>query len=124
MLLICYPRCSTCKKAQSWLDEGNIPYTYRDIKEESPSFDELKEWYERSGLELKRFFNTSGLLYKSLQLKDKLPSMTDEEKLSLLSTDGMLVKRPLLIADDFILVGFKEKEWAEKLMQKDERERP
>ena len=124
MLLICYPRCSTCKKAQSWLDERNIPYTYRDIKEENPSFDELKEWYERSGLELKRFFNTSGLLYKSLQLKDKLPSMTDEEKLSLLSTDGMLVKRPLLIADDFILVGFKEKEWAEKLMQKDERERP
>ena len=124
MLLICYPRCSTCKKAQSWLDERNIPYTYRDIKEENPSFDELKEWYERSGLELKRFFNTSGLLYKSLQLKDKLPSMTDEEKLSLLSTDGMLVKRPLLIADDFILVGFKEKEWAEKLMRKDERERP
>lgn len=124
MLLICYPRCSTCKKAQSWLDERNISYTYRDIKEENPSFDELKEWYERSGLELKRFFNTSGLLYKSLQLKDKLPSMTDEEKLSLLSTDGMLVKRPLLIADDFILVGFKEKEWAEKLMQKDERERP
>lgn len=124
MLLICYPRCSTCKKAQSWLDERNIPYTYRDIKEENPSFDELKEWYERSGLELKRFFNTSGLLYKSLQLKDKLPSMTDEEKLSLLSTDGMLVKRPLLIADDFILVGFKEKEWAEKLMRNDERERP
>lgn len=124
MLLICYPRCSTCKKAQSWLDERNISYTYRDIKEENPSFDELKEWYERSGLELKRFFNTSGLLYKSLQLKDKLPSMTDEEKLSLLSTDGMLVKRPLLIADDFILVGFKEKEWAEKLMRKDERERP
>ena len=123
MLLICYPRCSTCKKAQSWLDERNIPYTYRDIKEENPSFDELKEWYERSGLELKHFFNTSGLLYKSLQLKDKLPSMTDEEKLSLLSTDGMLVKRPLLIADDFILVGFKEKEWAEKLMQKDEGER-
>lgn len=124
MLLICYPRCSTCKKAQSWLDERNISYTYRDIKEENPSFDELKEWYERSGLELKRFFNTSGLLYKSLQLKDKLPSMTDEEKLSLLSTDGMLVKRPLLIANDFILVGFKEKEWAEKLMRKDERERP
>ena len=124
MLLICYPRCSTCKKAQNWLDERNIPYTYRDIKEENPSFDELKEWYERSGLELKRFFNTSGLLYKSLQLKDKLPSMTDEEKLSLLSTDGMLVKRPLLIADDFILVGFKEKEWAEKLMRKDEGERP
>ena len=123
MLLICYPRCSTCKKAQSWLDERNISYTYRDIKEENPSFDELKAWYERSGLELKRFFNTSGLLYKSLQLKDKLPSMTDEEKLSLLSTDGMLVKRPLLIADDFILVGFKEKEWAEKLMRKDERER-
>lgn len=111
MLLICYPRCSTCKKAQKWLDEKNIPYTYRDIKEVNPSFEELTSWHERSGLDLKRFFNTSGQLYKSMQLKDKLPSMTDEEKLRLLATDGMLVKRPILIDGDTVLVGFKEQEW-------------
>ena len=111
MLLICYPRCSTCKKAQKWLDEKGIEYTFRDIKEENPSFDELKAWYEKSGLDIKRFFNTSGQLYKSMALKDKLPSMSTEEKLTLLSTDGMLVKRPILIDGDTVLVGFKEQEW-------------
>lgn len=116
MLLICYPRCGTCKKAQAWLDEKGIAYTYRDIKEDNPSLEELTAWYEKSGLDIKRFFNTSGLLYKSMELKDKLPSMSVEEKLSLLSTDGMLVKRPILVADDFVLVGFKEKEWAEKFI--------
>jgi len=115
MLLICYPRCGTCKKAQKWLEEKGIPYTYRDIKEDNPSYDELKEWYEQSGLDIKRFFNTSGQLYKSMQLKDKLPDMSAEEKLSLLSSDGMLVKRPILIGDGFVLVGFKEPEWAEAL---------
>ncbi|MBQ3265133.1 MAG: arsenate reductase family protein [Ruminococcus sp.] len=115
MLFICYPRCSTCKKAQRWLDEKGMGYTYRDIKEDNPSSAELTEWYEKSGLDIKRFFNTSGLLYKSLQLKDKLPAMSVEEKLKLLSTDGMLVKRPILVGDSFVLVGFKEQEWAEKL---------
>lgn len=116
MLFVCYPRCGTCKKAQKWLDDKEISYTYRDIKEDNPSYDELKEWYEKSGLDIKRFFNTSGQLYKGLQLKDKLPGMTAEEKLMLLSTDGMLVKRPILVADGFVLVGFKEKEWEEKLV--------
>ena len=116
MLLLCYPRCGTCKKAQKWLDEKGIEYDYRDIKEENPSLDELKKWYEKSGLELKRFFNTSGQLYKSMALKDKLPLMSDEEKLSLLSGDGMLVKRPILIDGDTVLVGFKESDWAEKLI--------
>lgn len=116
MLLICYPRCGTCKKAQAWLDEKGIAYTYRDIKEDNPSLDELKTWYEQSGLDIKRFFNTSGQLYKSMALKDKLPAMSVEEKLSLLSSDGMLVKRPIVVADDFVLVGFKEKEWAEKFI--------
>lgn len=116
MLFVCYPRCSTCKKAQKWLDEKGISYTLRDIKEENPSYDELREWYERSGLDIKRFFNTSGLLYKSMALKDQLPSMSTEEKLTLLSTDGMLVKRPILIDGDTVLVGFKEQEWAEKLL--------
>lgn len=116
MLFVCYPRCSTCKKAQKWLDEKGISYTLRDIKEENPSFDELKTWYERSGLDIKRFFNTSGQLYKSMALKDQLPSMSTEEKLTLLSTDGMLVKRPILVADKAVLVGFKELEWAEKLL--------
>ena len=116
MLFVCYPRCSTCKKAQKWLDEKGITYTFRDIKEDNPSADELKVWVEKSGLSIKRFFNTSGLLYKSMALKDKLPAMSEEEKLSLLSADGMLVKRPLLIGDDIILVGFKEKEWMDKLL--------
>lgn len=116
MLFICYPRCSTCKKAQKWLDENGVDYTFRDIKEDNPSLEELTTWYEKSGLDIKRFFNTSGQLYRSMQLKDKLPSMSGEEKLSLLSTDGLLVKRPLLIGDDFVLVGFKEQEWAAKLV--------
>lgn len=116
MLFVCYPRCSTCKKAQKWLDEKGISYTLRDIKEENPSFDELKTWVEKSGLDIKRFFNTSGLLYKSMALKDQLPSMSTEEKLTLLSTDGMLIKRPIMVSDDSVLVGFKEQEWAEKLL--------
>lgn len=112
---ICYPKCTTCQKAKKWLDDNNIEYELRDIKEDNPSFDELSEWYKISGLELKKFFNTSGLLYKSTGLKDKLPNMSEEEQLKLLSTDGMLVKRPLLIDEDFVLVGFKEKEWSENL---------
>lgn len=112
---ICYPKCTTCQKAKKWLDDNNIEYELRDIKEGNPSFDELSEWYKMSGLPLKKFFNTSGLLYKSMGLKDKLPTMSGEEQLKLLSTDGMLVKRPLLIGKDFVLVGFKEKEWVEKV---------
>ena len=112
---ICYPRCTTCQKAKKWLDDNNIGYEHRDIKEENPTLSELTEWYKKSGLPLKKFFNTSGLLYKSLELKTKLPGMSEEEMLKLLSGDGMLVKRPLLIGDDFVLVGFKEAEWQEKL---------
>jgi len=112
---ICYPKCTTCQKARKWLDENNIEYEFRDIKTENPSADELTEWYRRSGLSLKKFFNTSGLLYKSMELKIKLPNMSDEEMISLLATDGMLVKRPLVIGDDFVLVGFKDAEWVEKL---------
>lgn len=110
-LFICYPKCSTCKKAQSWLDSQGIEYAVRDIKAENPTYEELKEWYEKSGLPLKRFFNTSGMIYRSMNLKDKLDSMTDEEKLCLLATDGMLVKRPILIAGDKVLVGFKESDF-------------
>lgn len=112
---ICYPRCTTCKKAKKWLDDNKIQYELRDIKEDNPSFEELSAWYEISGLSLKKFFNTSGLLYKSMELKDKLPAMSEEEQLKLLATDGMLVKRPLVIGEDFVLVGFKESEWSEKL---------
>lgn len=112
---ICYPKCTTCKKAQKYLDENGISYTLRDIKLNNPSFEELKGWYDKSDLPLKKFFNTSGLLYKSMQLKDKLPMMSDDEQLRLLSTDGMLVKRPILISDSFVLTGFKESEWKEKL---------
>ena len=112
---ICYPKCTTCQKARKWLDENNIEYEFRDIKVENPSLEELTAWYELSGLPLRKFFNTSGLLYKSMELKTKLPNMTDDEMLALLATDGMLVKRPLAIGDDFVLVGFKEAEWAEKL---------
>jgi arsenate reductase len=111
MLFICYPKCTTCQKARKWLDERKIQYTFRDIKEDNPTYDELKKWYAKSGLPIKRFFNTSGLLYKSLNLKEKIPSMTEEECLKLLATDGMLVKRPLVVGDDFVLVGFKEDEW-------------
>lgn len=113
MLFICYPKCTTCKKAQKWLDDKGIEYELRDIKEEKPTYDELKKWYIKSGLPLKRFFNTSGLLYKSMELKDKLPEMTEEEQLKLLATDGMLVKRPIIINGDKVLTGFKESEWEE-----------
>ena len=108
---ICYTKCTTCQKAKKWLDEHQIAYELRDIKLENPTLDELSEWYKKSNLPLKKFFNTSGLLYKSLDLKNKLPAMTNEEMLQLLATDGMLVKRPILIADDFILLGFKEDEY-------------
>ena len=112
---ICYPKCSTCQKARKWLDENNIEYEFRDIKTDNPSLEELTAWYNLSGLSLRKFFNTSGLLYKSMELKTKLPNMADEEMLALLATDGMLVKRPLAIGDDFVLVGFKDAEWVEKL---------
>ena len=115
MTFICYPKCTTCQKAQKWLEDNGVAYTLRNIKEDKPSYDELKAWYAESGLPLKKFFNTSGLLYKSLALKDKLPTMSEEEMLQLLATDGMLVKRPLVIGDDFVLVGFKEADWQEKM---------
>lgn len=108
---ICYPKCTTCQKAQKWLDANHINYGLRDIKQDNPTYDELKAWYAKSGLPLKRFFNTSGLLYKSMQLKDKLPEMSEDEQLKLLASDGMLVKRPLAVSDDTVLVGFKEPEW-------------
>ena len=115
MLLIQYPKCSTCQKAKKWLEAHNITYTERHIADDNPSYDELKEWYGKIGLPLKKFFNTSGLLYKDMQLKDKLPIMSEEDQLKLPASNGMLVKRPLLVQDDRILVGFKEAEWAEKL---------
>lgn len=115
MIFICYPKCSTCQKAKKWLDEQDIKYTERHIVDNNPSYEELKEWYNKSGLPLKRFFNTSGLLYKEMQLKDKLPTMNEEEQLKLLATNGMLVKRPLVVNGDMALIGFKEAEWAEKL---------
>ena len=115
MIFICYPKCSTCQKAKKWLDEQDIKYTERNIVDNNPSYEELKEWYNKSGLPLKRFFNTSGLLYKEMQLKDKLPTMNEEEQLKLLATNGMLVKRPLVVNGDMVLIGFKEAEWAEKL---------
>ena len=108
---ICYPKCTTCQRAEKWLKDNGISYEFRDIKTDNPTLEELTEWYKKSGLPLKKFFNTSGLLYKSLDLKNKLPSMSEDEMLKLLSTDGMLVKRPLLIGDGFVLVGFKEDEW-------------
>ncbi len=115
MLFICYPKCSTCQRAQKWLDESGVQYTLRDIKTDNPSYEELAEWHERSALPLKKLFNTSGLLYKSMGLKDKLPAMSEDEMLRLLASDGMLVKRPLLISDGFVLVGFKQAEWESKI---------
>lgn len=111
---ICYPKCTTCKKAQKWLDDNQIEYELRDIKTDNPTLEELNKWYKLSGLPIKRFFNTSGLLYNSMNLKDKLPAMKKSEMLELLATDGMLVKRPLLVDNDFVLVGFKEPKWIEK----------
>ena len=110
-LFLCYTRCSTCKKAQKWLDENGIEYTYREIKEDNPTEKELRTWHKKSGLPLKRFFNTSGMQYKALNLKDKLPGMSEDEQYALLATDGMLVKRPLLITDNTVLTGFKEAEY-------------
>ena len=111
MLFIWYPKCSTCQKAKKWLDSQEIEYTERHIVEENPTYEELKEWHQKSGLSLKTFFNTSGMLYKEMKLKDKLPEMSEDEQLKLLATNGMLVKRPLLLDEDKVLVGFKEKEW-------------
>ena len=115
MLVLVYRKCSTCLKALKWLEEHQVTFEERPIAEENPTYEELKEWYKKSGLPLKKFFNTSGLLYKDMQLKDKLPTMTEDEQLKLLSTNGMLVKRPLVVGDNFVLTGFKEKEWEEKL---------
>ena len=115
MIFLCYPKCTTCQKARKWLDDHQIEYTFRDIKLENPAQEELTDWYKRSGLPIRKFFNTSGLLYKSMDLKNKLPTMTEDEMLALLATDGMLVKRPLLIGEDFVLVGFKEAEWQQKV---------
>lgn len=115
MLLIYYPKCSTCQKAKKWLDEHHIEYAERHIVEERPSYNELNEWHEKSGLPLKKFFNTSGRIYKEMRLKDKLSTMSEEEQLTLLATNGMLVKRPLIVKGDIVLTGFKEAEWSEKL---------
>ena len=116
LIFIEYPKCTTCKRAKAWLDEAGIEYIDRNIKDENPTIDELREWYAKSGLPLKRFFNTSGMLYKQMSLKDKLPQMSEEEQLELLSTDGMLVKRPIIINDDTILVSFRQEEWKQKLL--------
>ena len=115
MLFLCYPKCSTCQKAKKWLDDRKIDYSLRDIKLENPSYEDLDQWHRRSGLPLKKFFNTSGLIYKSMNLKDKLSALSEDEMLKLLATDGMLVKRPLLIGKDFVLIGFREDDWAERL---------
>ena len=115
MLFICYPKCSTCKKAKKWLDEHNVEYTERHIVENNPTYDELKEWFNKSGLPIKRFFNTSGLLYKEMKLKDKLPTMSEDKQLQLLATKGMLVKRPLIVGENTVLTGFKESEWNEAI---------
>jgi transcriptional regulator, spx/mgsR family len=115
MLFVYYPRCSTCQKAKKWLDENNLKYTERHIVEDNPTYEDLKDWYSRSGLPLKKFFNTSGLLYKDMKLKDKLPAMSEDEQLKLLASNGMLVKRPVVVDGDTVLLGFKEAEWAEKL---------
>ena len=115
MKFICYPKCTTCQRAKAWLDENGAEYELRDIKLDNPTLDELKSWHKQSGLPLKKLFNTSGLLYKSLDLKNKLPTMSEDEMLTLLASDGMLVKRPLVIGGDFVLVGFKEDEWGNKI---------
>ena len=115
MLVLVYRKCSTCIKALNWLEENNVEFEERPIKEENPTYEELKAWYQMSGMPLKKFFNTSGLLYKDLGLKDKLPQMSEEEQLRLLATNGMLVKRPLVIGEDYVLAGFKEKEWRERM---------
>ena len=115
MLFLEYPPCSTCKKARSWLDANGVAYTARHIKEENPTYEELKQWHQRSGLPLKKFFNTSGLLYKSMNLKERLPAMTEEEQLRLLASDGMLVKRPLVVLEDQVLLGFREAQWLDAL---------
>ena len=115
MLVLVYRKCSTCLKALKWLEENNITFEERPIKEQNPTYEELKAWYQMSGLPLKKFFNTSGLLYKDMQLKDKLPTMSEDEQLQLLATDGMLVKRPLVVGDGFVLTGFREKEWEERM---------
>ena len=117
MIFICYPKCSTCLKAEKYLQAHNIEYTKRDIKTDNPTADELRAWQKNSDLPLKKFFNTSGILYKQMQLKDKLPTMTEDEQIKLLATDGMLVKRPFVVGDGFVLTGFKEKEWEEKLLK-------
>ena len=122
MLFLCYPKCTTCQKAMRWLDERGVPYEYRDIKEANPTQDELRDWRARSGLPLKRFFNTSGLQYKALDLKNRLPAMSEDEQFALLATDGMLVKRPLLVSGSFVLVGFREAEYAEALAAAEEEE--
>lgn len=116
MLFIEYPKCSTCKKAKKWLDEKNIKYTDRHIAQNNPTYEELSEWYKKSGLPLKRFFNTSGVLYKEMGLKDKLSDMSEEEQLKLLASDGMLVKRPIIVDGETVLTGFKEAEWEEKIV--------
>ena len=116
MQFICYPKCSTCQKAKKWLEANHLEFTERHIVEENPSYEELKEWYAESGLPLKKFFNTSGMLYKEMQLKDKLPTMSEEEQLKLLATNGMLVKRPLIVNGNIILTGFKEAEWEKALL--------
>lgn len=115
MTFVGYPRCSTSNKAQAWLDANNIPYTFRHIKDNNPSASELRAWRAKSGLPLKKFFNTSGMLYKELQLKNKLPAMSEDEQFELLSSNGLLVKRPILVSDDFVLIGFKESEWESRL---------
>ncbi|MDO4175346.1 MAG: arsenate reductase family protein [Eubacteriales bacterium] len=115
MLFLCYPKCSTCKKAAAFLDARGIPYDQRDIKAENPTAEELKAWHEKSGLPLKRFFNTSGQLYRAMELSKKLPDMSEEEQYALLASDGMLVKRPIVVGPDFVLVGFRQKEWEQTL---------
>ena len=115
MLFIWYPKCSTCQKAKKWLDSHEIEYTERHIVEENPTYEELKEWYQKSGMPLKKFFNTSGMIYKEMKLKDKLPTMSEDEQLKLLATNGMLVKRPLVVGDEVVVTGFKEAEWEEKI---------